>query len=113
MKLGDLLGALARGMHVVSLCAGHTREEMLALGATPRMARQLEGLHRVYFGQTAFTAKQRRARETDHALDTLLQIERHVARVKKLTPSLGSASGIVLDPRGRDCARGEAKTLGT
>ncbi|MCZ9299274.1 MULTISPECIES: HNH endonuclease signature motif containing protein [Corynebacterium] len=82
MKLGDLLGVLARGMHVVSLCAGHTHEDMLALGATPRVARQLEGLHRVYFGQTAFSAKQRRARETNHALDTLLQIERHVARVK-------------------------------
>lgn len=82
MKLGDLLGVLARGMNVVSLCAGHTLDEMIALGATPRVARQLDSLHRVYFGQTAFTAKQRRARDTDHALDTLLTIERHVARVK-------------------------------
>ena len=82
MKLGDLLGVLARGMNVVSLCAGHTLDEMIALGATPRVARQLDPLHRVYFGQTAFTAKQRRARDTDHALDTLLTIERHVARVK-------------------------------
>ena len=82
MKLGDLLGVLARGMNVVSLCAGHTLDEMIALGATPRVARQLDALHRVYFGQTAFTAKQRRARDTDHALDTLLTIERHVARVK-------------------------------
>lgn len=82
MKLGDLLGVLARGMHVVSLCAGHTLDEMIALGATPRVARQLDALRRVYFGQTAYTAKQRRARETTHALDTLLTIERHVARVK-------------------------------
>lgn len=82
MKLGDLLGVLARGMHVVSSCAGHTRDDMLALGATPRVARQLEGLHRIYFGQTAYSAKQRRARKTEHALDTLVQIERHVARVK-------------------------------
>ena len=67
MKLGDLLGVLARGMHVVSLCAGHTLDEIIALGATPRVARQLDALRRVYFGQTAYTAKQRRARETTHA----------------------------------------------
>lgn len=82
MKLGDLLGVLARGMHVVSLCAGHSRSELVAMGASESFAQALYSLHQVYFGQTAFSGKQRVARNTTHSLETLREIEKYVARVK-------------------------------
>lgn len=82
MKLGDLLGVLARGMHVVSLCAGHNRSELVAMGATESFAQSLLSLHEIYFGKTAFSAMQRAARNTSHSLESLREIEKYVGRVK-------------------------------
>ena len=67
--------------------ASSSPDELRALGADAADATELAHLHRIYFGQTRFTGKQRKARAAavaqQHSLSILTLIESYTARVKK------------------------------
>ncbi|MDO5033202.1 HNH endonuclease signature motif containing protein [Corynebacterium sp.] len=81
MNLGEILGALAHGMRIIEASAGHTEEQLTAMGASRELARDLHRLHTTYFGPTAYTRKQRGARTTTHDLETLRTIEGYARRL--------------------------------
>ena len=74
------------GINLVGLAVG-TEDELRALGASAADASELAHLHHVYFGDTHFTGKQRKAREAaaglHHDLATLGLIESFTAKLKK------------------------------
>lgn len=82
MQLGGYIQALARGLDVVEQCAGVTHAQLVQMGARPDFAEKLLGLHAVYFGDTMFRSRQRKARRTDHDVFTLLDIERYCSKLK-------------------------------
>ncbi|MCZ9298178.1 HNH endonuclease [Corynebacterium hesseae] len=82
MQLGGYIQALARGLDVVEQCAGVTRAQLIEMGARPDFAEKLLGLHAVYFGDTMFRSRQRKARRTGHDVFTLLDIERYCSKLK-------------------------------
>lgn len=82
MQLGGYIQALARGLDVVEQCAGVTRAQLIDMGARPDFAEKLLGLHAVYFGDTMFRSRQRKARRTGHDVFTLLDIERYCSKLK-------------------------------
>lgn len=82
MQLGGYIQALARGLDVVEQCAGVTRAQLVEMGARPDFAEKLLGLHAVYFGDTMFRSRQRKARRTGHDVFTLLDIERYCSKLK-------------------------------
>ncbi|WP_306507461.1 HNH endonuclease [Corynebacterium sp.] len=67
--------------------ASSSPEKLRALGADASDAAELARLHRIYFGPTRFTGKQRKARtaaqNNAHGLSTLNLIESYASRVKK------------------------------
>lgn len=71
-------------MELIAECAGLREEDLVTLRIPDATARELLQLHDAYFGQTAFTGKQRAAREAGqrHSLATLMVIERYAAREK-------------------------------
>lgn len=79
---GGYIQALARGLDVVEQCAGVTRAQLVEMGARPDFAEKLLGLHAVYFGDTMFRSRQRKARRTGHDVFTLLDIERYCSKLK-------------------------------
>lgn len=82
MQLGGYIQALAHGLDVVEQCAGVTRAQLVQMGAQPDFAAKLLNLHEVYFGDTMFRSRQRKARRTRHDVFTLLDIERYCSRLK-------------------------------
>ena len=67
--------------------ASSSPDKLRALGADASDAAELARLHRIYFGPTRFTGKQRKARKAavdqHHGLSTLNLIESYASRVKK------------------------------
>ncbi|SQH98902.1 hypothetical protein [Corynebacterium minutissimum] len=67
--------------------ASSSPDELRALGADAADATELAHLHRIYFGQTRFTGKQRKARAAavaqQHSLSVLTLIESYTAKVNK------------------------------
>ncbi|HDN2208844.1 TPA: hypothetical protein P1H65_002946, partial [Staphylococcus aureus] len=67
--------------------ASSSPDELRTLGADPADATELAHLHRIYFGHTRFTGKQRKARAAavaqKHSLATLTLIESYTAKVNK------------------------------
>ena len=67
--------------------ASSSPDKLRALGADTADAAELARLHRIYFGPTRFTGKQRKARTAaiaqKHGLATLNLIESYANRVKK------------------------------
>ncbi|WP_408930886.1 HNH endonuclease signature motif containing protein [Corynebacterium axilliensis] len=67
--------------------ASSSPDKLRALGADTADAAELSRLHRIYFGPTRFTGKQRKARtaaqNNAHGLSTLNLIESYASRVKK------------------------------
>lgn len=71
---------LASPMDLLGEAFGLSETELRALGLPASEARELFHLAQVYFGPTAFSARQRAARATAHSLPTLKLIERYAAR---------------------------------
>ena len=67
--------------------ASSSPDKLRALGADANDAAELARLHRIYFGPTRFTGKQRTARKAasdqQHGLATLALIESYTTKVKK------------------------------
>ena len=82
MQLGGYIQALAHGLDVVEQCADVSRAQLVQMGARPDFAEKLLHLHAVYFGDTMFRSRQRKARRTRHDVFTLLDIERYCSRLK-------------------------------
>lgn len=82
MSITSHLSAIASGLALIRDLDGMTKQTLIELGAPADYADELLRVHSVYFGETAFTGKQRNARRTRHDLLTLLRIEKHVGRVK-------------------------------
>ena len=82
MQLGGYIQALAHGLDVVEQCADVTRAQLVQMGAQPDFAAKLMGLYEVYFGDTMFRSRQRKARRTRHDVFTLLDIERYCSTLK-------------------------------
>lgn len=83
--VAQYLSAGARGLDLIESAAGLSVDELCSLGATRPEARALRHLAQTYFGQTTFSARQRRAREgaSTHRLDTLKKIENFVSRARE------------------------------
>lgn len=85
-RIGHLAAALADGITLAADAFRHTRDELETLGLPDTTAKKLHALAKVYFGQTAFTGKQRTARDNahtrGHSLATLLAIEGYTRRLK-------------------------------
>ena len=77
--------------------ASSSPDDLRALGADASDAAELARLHRIYFGPTRFTGKQRKARKAaqDHAhgLSILTLIESYASKVKKNSTPGTSAHG--------------------
>lgn len=71
---------LASPMDLLGEASGMSEAELRGLGLPASEARELNRLANIYFGPTAFSARQRAARSTSHSLPTLKAIERYVAR---------------------------------
>ncbi|MCL8493891.1 HNH endonuclease [Corynebacterium sp. B5-R-101] len=87
--MGDLetyFSYRSSGLDLVGLAVGSV-DDLRARGASLADAVELAGLHRVYFGSTRFTGKQRQARAAavaqGHDVATLSLIESYTAKVKK------------------------------
>ena len=67
--------------------ASSSPDKLRALGADAADAAELARLHRIYFGPTRFSGKQRKARKAavdqHHGLSILTLIESYASRVKK------------------------------
>ena len=80
MELGGYFQALAAGMNIIAQCTG-TAADLVALGARNNHADDLIRLHRIYYGPTTNTQRQRHARTTTHDIPTLLRIEKHLTQL--------------------------------
>lgn len=87
--MGDLetyFSYRSSGLDLVGLAVGSV-DDLRARGASLADAVELAGLHRVYFGSTRFTGKQRQARAAavaqGHDVASLNLIEAYTAKVKK------------------------------
>lgn len=83
MSLQTYLSSLAHGIQLVAQVSGASKQDLMDWGASPAHAQELLDLYAAYFGDTAYTRKQERARRTTHDLQVLIRIERFVRRVKK------------------------------
>ncbi|MDO5031196.1 HNH endonuclease signature motif containing protein [Corynebacterium sp.] len=86
MRLETLCALLGQVMDRLAECSGMSEDELVALGAPRDDATTLLTLNHVYFGDTAFSGKQRAAvaaaRERGHGLTTLQLIETFAAKVR-------------------------------
>lgn len=84
MSLQTYLRELGTGISMVAECKGMSEHDLAELGADPQTAEDMLHLYKVYFGQTAYTRKQRTARTAarGHTLVTLQVIEKYVGRIK-------------------------------
>lgn len=84
--LKNYLEALQPGIDIVADAAGLSESALVQLGAPDAVARDLAGLSEVYFGDTAFTRRQREAvagaRLVRHSLPALLVIEKYASRAR-------------------------------
>ncbi|KAA8721742.1 HNH endonuclease signature motif containing protein [Corynebacterium phocae] len=85
MNLSTFASYTSRGLNPVEEARGMSITELLSLGLDRSVATDLHALADVYFGQTPFTNKQRRARNSAarHSLASLQRIEAHVAKVRR------------------------------
>jgi len=80
--LDRYLSALGQGMDIIAAAQGLSERDLVERGASDVAARDLVQLCDIYFGRSAFSAKQRTARSTTHPLDVLSLIEKFALRAR-------------------------------
>ena len=69
-------------MSIVAGIREFSDEELYAHGCSAHDIKNLRWLGQIYFGDTKYTRIQEKARHNTHSLETLLTIEKHVAKVR-------------------------------
>lgn len=103
-RLTGLAAALNSPMDTIAECRGLTLEQVSAYGVPETTAVELLSLCDVYFGKSAFSRKQARARQAaqHHNLATLELIERFVRRLKTQREAWALRLQLVLLPADAD-----------
>lgn len=70
------------GIAIVEGARTLSDEQLATCGCSPHEIKNLRWLGQIYFGHTKYTRIQEKARHNTHSLETLLTIEKHVAKVR-------------------------------